>query len=133
MARSSFKIDLHGTKELAQLLGKNKNLTPVKKIVAKHGAGLKKGTQQNMNAMYKGHYEYKKGKGLVFVPPTGNTRRSVTNNITHGGLTATVTANTEYFPYLEYGTRFMAARPTLHPAFAIESMKFVDDLNKLFK
>lgn len=130
---NSFKVDVKGTKELANFLKKNKDLTPVKRIVAKHGASLKKQTQQNMNNLYKGHYEWKKGAGLTMVSPTGNTRRSVTNTISNGGLTATVAPQTEYFPYLEYGTRFMAARPTLHPAFAIESMKFANDLNKLFK
>lgn len=130
---NSFKVDVKGTKELANFLKKNKDLTPVKKIVAKHGASLKKQTQQNMNNLYKGHYEWKKGTGLTMVSPTGNTRRSVTNTISNNGLTVTVAPQTEYFPYLEYGTRFMAARPTLHPAFAIESMKFANDLNKLFK
>ena len=112
---------------------KHKYITPVTKIVAKHGARLKKQRKQTINNLYKGHYEWKKGAGLTMVSPTGNTRRSVTNTISNNGLTATVAPQTEYFPYLEYGTRFMAARPTLHPAFAIESMKFANDLNKLFK
>ena len=54
---NSFKVDVKGTKELANFLKKNKELTTDKRKDAKHEAGHKKQTQQNMNNLYKGHYE----------------------------------------------------------------------------
>ena len=35
-----------------------------------------------------------------------------------------VVPGTSYFPYLEYGTRYMRARPTLTPAFELRSRQF---------
>lgn len=119
MAKISIKLT--GIKELQQSIEKRKDLTPVKMIVAKHGALLKEKTISNMGAAYTAGYS------------TGATARSVTNTIGDGGLSATVAPHTEYFPYLEYGTRFMSPRPTLKPAFAYESVKFVNDLQKLMK
>ena len=119
MAKISFK--LNGIKELQQAIEKRKDLTPVKMIVAKHGALLQQKAISNMNAAYTAGYS------------TGATAHSVTNSIGDGGLSATVAPHTEYFPYLEYGTRFMNARPTLKPAWAYESVKFVNDLQKLVK
>ena len=118
---AKISIQLTGIKQLQQAIERKKDLTPVKMVVAKHGALLQKKTISNMNAAYNAGYS------------TGATARSVTNNIGDGGLSATVAPHTEYFPYLEYGTRFMSARPTLKPAFAYESIKFVNDLQKLVK
>ena len=42
---------------------------------------------------------------------------------------------TSYFPYLEYGTRYMKARPTLGPAFELRSKQFakaIDDKLELW-
>lgn len=100
----------------------------VKDIVKKHGAGLSDKTQTAMLKQYTGHYEGKK-----FVKPTGATRRSAAVQISDGGMTATVAPNTKYFPYLEYGTRFMKARPTLGPAFMREAPLFKKDIEKLIK
>lgn len=100
----------------------------VKDIVKKHGAGLSDKTQSAMLKQYTGHYEGKK-----FVKPTGATRRSAVVQISDGGMTATVAPNTKYFPYLEYGTRFMKARPTLGPAFNREVPLFKKDIENLIK
>ncbi|WHO84900.1 HK97-gp10 family putative phage morphogenesis protein [Limosilactobacillus oris] len=119
MAKISFKLT--GIKELQQAIEKREDLTPVKTIVAKHGVLLQQKTISNMNAAYTAGYS------------TGATARSVTNDIGDGGLSATVAPHTEYFPYLEWGTRFQSAKPTLKPAFAYQSVKFVNDLQKLMK
>lgn len=119
MAKISFQLT--GVKELQQAIEKRKDLTPVKMIVAKHGTLLQRKTISNMNAAYTAGYSI------------GTTARSVTNDIGDGGLSATIAPHTEYFPYLEYGTRFMSARPTLKPAFAYQSIQFVNDLQKLMK
>lgn len=95
-------------------------------VVKKNGAELQKQTQQNMTREYTGHYEGKK-----FIRPTGATRRSATVEITDDGRTAIVAPNTSYFPYLEYGTRFMEARPTLKPAFDGVAPMFIKDMKGL--
>lgn len=118
---AKISVQLTGIKQLQQAIERKKDLTPVKMVVAKHGALLQNKTISNMNAAYTAGYS------------TGATARSVTNDIGDGGLSATVAPHTAYFPYLEYGTRFMSARPTLKPAFAYQSIKFVNDLQKLMK
>ncbi|WP_314737073.1 hypothetical protein [Limosilactobacillus urinaemulieris] len=85
MAKISIKLT--GIKELQQSIEKKKDLTPVKMVVAKHGALLQKKTISNMNAAYTAGYS------------TGATARSVTNVLSNGGLTATVSVGSEYFPY----------------------------------
>lgn len=118
---AKISIRLTGIRELQQAIKKREDLTPVRRIVAKHGALLQNKTVSNMNAAYTAGYS------------TGATARSVTNEIGDDGMSATVAPHTEYFAYLEYGTRFMSAKPTLKPAFAYESIKFVNDLQKLMK
>ena len=100
--------------------------TQIRDVVKKNGAELQQQTQKNMLEEYKGHYEGKK-----FVKPTGATRRSVAVEIQDNGMTAVVAPNTSYFPYLEYGTRFMEARPTLGPAFKRVSPIFTNDIKRL--
>lgn len=100
----------------------------VRTIVQKNGVQLQTKTQDNMLNAYTGHMSGKK-----FVKPTGATRRSVALDIKDGGMTAEVAPGTKYFPYLEYGTRFMDARPTLKPAFEMVATSFQNDLKDLFK
>lgn len=100
--------------------------TQIRDVVKKNGAELQQQTQKNMLEEYKGHYEGKK-----FVKPTGATRRSAAVEIKDNGMTAVVAPNTSYFPYLEYGTRFMEARPTLGPAFKKVSPIFTNDIKRL--
>ncbi len=98
----------------------------IRSVVKKNGAELQQQTQKNMLEEYKGHYE-----GEKFVKPTGATRRSATVEIKDNGMTAVVAPNTSYFPYLEYGTRFMEARPTLGPAFKRVSPIFIEDIKRI--
>lgn len=118
---TKISIKLTGIKSLQQAIERKKDLTPVKQVVAKYGAKLHEKTTKNMAAAYTAGYSQ------------GDTAKGTTLDIGDGGLSATVAPHTEYFPYLEYGTRFMSARPTLKPAFAYESIKFVNDLQKLVK
>lgn len=48
---------------------------------------------------------------------TGNTKRSISLQISEDGKKAVVQPNTEYAPYLEFGTRYMEAQPFVRPAF----------------
>lgn len=128
------KVKLEGIEAVNKVLKiKKSNAKKIPDVVKKHGAGLSNKTQSNMLKQYTGHYEWKKGRGKVFVHPTGATRRSTVVEITDSGHTATVAPNTKYFPYLEYGTRFMKARPTLRPAFMREAPLFKKDIEKLIK
>lgn len=124
MARNIVKLE--GISELSEALRTKAQLTAAKDVVAKHGAALQEKTKENMSAAYRGHYE-----GKRFVKPTGATSRSVTLQLADNGLTAIVGPHTKYFPYLEKGTRFMEARPTLGPALQYQALRFVSDLNKL--
>lgn len=98
----------------------------VKKVMAAGGAELQKATMRNMTQKYTGHQEGKK-----FVGPTGTTKRSVELHIEDSGLTVRVTVGTDYFGYLEKGTRFMLARPTLKPAFDATKTKIASRLGRL--
>lgn len=123
------KVKIEGLTAFAKVLSVKKEYkNDVQNIVKKHGAGLSDKTQTNMLNQYKGHYEGKK-----FVKPTGATRRSAKVQISNGGMTATVAPSTKYFPYVEYGTRFMRARPTLGPAFRAEAPLFKKDIEKFLK
>ncbi|MEK1451095.1 hypothetical protein HC021_08175 [Limosilactobacillus fermentum] len=48
-------------------------------------------------------------------------------------MTVSVGPTTDYFPYLEYGTRFMSAMPTLKPAFDVQSQMFINELKRLMQ
>lgn len=106
----------------ALVKGLNINKDNAAKIVKKHGALLQSRTKDNMSSAYIKGYS------------TGNTARNTNLDISGDGLTAKVTPNTPYFGYVEYGTRKMAAEPTLGPAFDVQSQEFIKDLqNNAFK
>lgn len=99
-----------------------------KKAVRKHGILLSQKTKQNMYLEYHGHWE-----GKIFILPTGKTYRSTISHFSDGGKTATVSPSTKYFPYLEFGTRFMSKRPALKPAFDFVSEEFKNWINEQVK
>ncbi|WP_288638833.1 hypothetical protein [uncultured Lentilactobacillus sp.] len=124
------QIKLQGAKSLQVKLRKRPKLlaAKVRPIVKKHGVALKNKTIANMYATYK----TKEEGGYS----TGNTARDVAKDgltFSQAGMTATIAPHTEYFPYLEYGTRFMAARPTLKPAFAYQSVLFINQLKAVMR
>lgn len=118
MSRSFVKLE--GITELSNGLKDRSHMTEVKSIVKQNGGMLQSKAQDNMDQAYTKGYS------------TGATKRSTTVRITDGGLTAIVAPHTAYFSYLEYGTRFMDAKPTLGPALTYQALRFVDQLNKLF-
>lgn len=117
------QIKLQGAKELQAKLSKRPQLlaSKVRPIVKNNAAQLKDKTVANMEAVYTAGYS------------KGTTARSITNELSQSGMTATIAPHTEYFSYLEFGTRFMSARPTLHPAFAYQSVKFINQLKAVMK
>lgn len=124
-------ISVSGTERLSKKLESTQYRRRARNIVKRNGADLSDKTKNNMSRVYTGHYEWKKGKGRVFVKPTGATSKSVTIQIRNGGYSASVGAHTKYSPYLEYGTRFMTKRPALIPAFRTQGQIFIKDLKNI--
>lgn len=114
-------VKLEGISELSMGLKDRAHMNAVKAIVKRNGAMLQSRAQDNMDKAYVKGYS------------TGATKRSTTLKTADGGLTAIVAPHTAYFSYLEYGTRFMEAKPTLGPALTYQAVQFAHDLNQLFK
>lgn len=115
------RIKITGVKELKAALEGNLSRFPneVEQIMAKHGARLQDQTQSNMDRAYTAGYS------------TGATKQSVT--LEKSKFRAEVQPHSAYFSYLEFGTRFMARRPTLGPAFSKIEPQFRADIIQLFK
>lgn len=115
------RIEISGGDTLVKKLKTIKNLEFARKTVKKHGALLQKKMKQNATP------------GVIFVKgySTGETKRSIELDIENGGLTAVVAPNTEYSPYVEFGTRFMEAEPFVKPALNAVKDGFLKDLEKM--
>ena len=120
------KIKFEGLDSLEKKLKANVTLDDVRRVVRQNGSELH--TKMMEEADFKGHY-----KGKKFKKPTGTTKRSITLDLKDGEMTAEVEPETEYSPYLEYGTRFMEAQPFVRPAFEKQADKFKRDLEKLVR
>ena len=114
---ANIKVD--GLDKLVKALKDNVSLDDVKRVVRNNGSQL----QRNMQ----GKADFKKGY------QTGTTKRSIGLEIKDSGFTAEVGPETEYSPYLEYGTRFMDAQPFVKPAHEEQAEKFKRDMDKLVK
>lgn len=95
----------------------------IRNVVMKNGSDLQEDAQKRMTKTV----AYVKGYSK------GTTRRSTTLSISDDGMTATVAPHTEYFSYVEYGTRYMEAEPTLNPAFQKIKQQFYKDVIGLVK
>lgn len=113
------KITVKGLEELEKKLKANVTMNDVKRVVRENGAELQKKMQSK--ADFKMGYQ------------TGTTKRSIGLEIKDGGLTAESGPETEYSPYLEYGTRFMDAQPFVRPALEEQAQQFKSDLQKLMR
>lgn len=110
-------IQVKGLDKLQKALKENVTLDDVKKVVRHNGQQLQ--TRMQSKADFKKGYQ------------TGETKRSIGLEIKDSGFTAQVGPETEYSPYLEYGTRFMDAQPFIKPAYDEQKEKFVRDMKKL--
>jgi hypothetical protein len=110
---------MNGIKGLEKALLSKAKLTAAKAIVKVNTEELAEGTQQRMAQGYRHGFS------------TGATARSTLPRFRDSGMTGYVEPQTNYFPYLERGTRFMAAMPTLRPSFLAQQPKFVTDLRRL--
>lgn len=112
-------IKVKGLDKLQKALKDNVSLEDVKVVVAKNGEQMQQKMQNNA--------DFDKGY------QTGTTKRSIGLEIKDSGLTADVGPETEYSPYVEYGTRFMNAQPFVRPAYEEQKAKFKSDMQKLVK
>ena len=112
-------IKIDGLDKLEKKLKDNVTLDDVKRVVRQNGAELQKRMQSKA--------DFTKGY------QTGTTKRSIGLEIKDSGLTAESGAETEYAPYLEYGTRFMEAQPFVRPALEEQAQQFKSDLQKLVR
>ncbi len=115
------KIVISGGDTLVKKLKTIKNLEFARKAVKKHGALLQNKMKDNATP----------GKIFVQGYSHGETKRSIELDIENGGLTAVVAPNTEYAPYVEFGTRKMEAEPFVKPALNAIKDGFLKDLEKM--
>ena len=113
------RIKIDGLDKLEKKLKKNVTMDDVKRVVKQNGAELQKRMQ--------GKADFKMGY------QTGTTKRSIGLEIKDSGLTAESGPETEYAPYLEYGTRFMDAQPFVRPALEEQETQFKSDMQKLVR
>lgn len=113
------EISWSGLNELRQALEERTNTQAIQTVVRKNGAALQ--TKMQRDAVFTKGYS------------TGATRQSIRLTLSDGGMTATVEPGTYYSPYVEYGTRFMAAQPFVGPAFNAQKNLFLSDLEKLVR
>lgn len=113
------KLNVKGLDKLQKSLKDKVTLDDVKRVVRHNGAELQQRMQEN--ADFTQGYQ------------TGTTKRSIGLEIIDSGFTASVGPETEYSPYLEYGTRFMDAQPFIKPAHDTQKAKFKRDMQKLMK
>lgn len=113
MARRN--VSLKGVSELTMKLKSNANMKDVKQIVKQNTAELTQGAQR---------------KAPV---DTGNLRRSITMDLSDGGLTGKVKPTADYASYVEYGTRFSPRQAFMAPSFNRQKEQFKRDMNQLIK
>ena len=113
------KITITGLDSLQKKLKDNIKMTDVQRVVKHNGSQLQRNMMQK--ADFSQGYQ------------TGTTKRSIGLELQDGNMTASVGPETEYSPYLEYGTRFMTAQPFVRPAFDEQKEKFKSDMQKLVK
>lgn len=112
---ATITIQVKGAAQVVKKLKEKADLEKIRQIVALNGAEL--------------HQKAQKAAPV----DTGQLRRSIQLDITRNGMTAVVSANTEYAAYQEYGTRKMAAQPFLRPSLNTQGKKFIQDLKRLAK
>lgn len=120
-------IEISGADELAGFLKEMATMDDVKQAVKINTTEMHQ--KATRNASFKGHYD-SSGR---FIKPTGATKRSIAIEFKDAGLTGVVKTGTHYSPYLEFGTRKMAAQPFMRPAFYDQRVKFMQDMSRLMK
>ena len=108
-------VKMVGVKQLKLKLEKNMKMEAVRQTVRRNGAELQTKAQR-------------------YAPvKTGTLKRSIRLDIQDNGLTARTDATADYAPYVEWGTRFMEARPFMRPAFNSQKEKFKNEIDRLMR
>lgn len=118
-------VKIIGLDDLEKRLKANATLADVKKVVKQNTLELQKAVVRNA-----GESTFNKG---YF---TGNLKQDVSANgfkMEDGGLTGNVGTTVDYGPYLEHGTRFMAAEPFVKKPLEDQKKQFLADMKKLTK
>lgn len=115
------KIEIKADEALIKKLRKLQKIDFVKDKVKKHGSQL----EETMKQLATPDVIYVQGYSR------GDTKKSISINITDNGLTAEVGSGMEYTPYIEYGTRFMESEPVVRPALNKHARPFLEDIRKL--
>lgn len=93
------KVSFEGFDKIYDHLMRTSKLEAVKDVVKFNGAQLQSKAMRNAPV------------------DTGTLKRSISLELEDKGLTAEVEAKTHYAAYVEYGTRYMDAKPYLGPAY----------------
>ncbi|MCI6659789.1 MAG: HK97-gp10 family putative phage morphogenesis protein [Peptoniphilaceae bacterium] len=125
------QITLSGVDALKKALSTEQVEPGLQEVVRTHGAKLQ--SEMMRRAVFRGHREWRKGKGWVFVKPTGTTKRSIRLHLANNQLQATVAPGTHYSAYLELGTRYMSAQPFVFPALKVVQGPFVKEIQRMIK
>ncbi|WP_339165373.1 HK97-gp10 family putative phage morphogenesis protein [Siminovitchia sp. FSL W7-1587] len=112
-------MQFRGADQLIGALKKKATLNDVKEVVKLNGSELQRGMMRK--ASFTRGYQ------------TGTTKRSIKLKFADGGFAVKVGPGTEYSPYLEHGTRFMAAQPFVGPAYHQQKQKFLKDMKRLME
>ena len=107
------EIKIIGMEKLQKKLKNNVSMDDVERVVRHNGAEMEEKAQRNAPV------------------DTGTLKRSISLEITNGGMNAQVEPKAEYAPYVEFGTRLMEAQPYLKHAFEEQREKFKKDMKKL--
>lgn len=108
-------ITWKGMDKLKAALKKNLKMNAVKKIMQVNGAEMQTKTEWRAPAK------------------TGTLKRSIVLSMEDEGLVARVSVGANYAPYVEYGTRFMNAKPYLRPSFNEQKVQLKHDLERLVR
>lgn len=110
-------MTFNGLEALGKKLSSIKDMQGAKQVVKVNTAELQ--SKMTRNAVFTRGYS------------TGQTRRSIDMTIEGDGMTGKVKPNTEYSPYVEYGTRKMTAQPFVKPAYNEQKEQFKQDMRRL--
>lgn len=119
-------IKIEGLDKLEKQLKNNYSLNEVKRTVRKHGSRLQTEAQRKAPV---GTPESTGIPGYV----GGFLKQHIGIDIVDGGITAEVESTADYAAYVEYGTRYMKAKPYLKPALEEIEPQFKADMQKLVK
>lgn len=114
-------VEMTGLYDLIYKLEKCKDLGRVKDKVKQNGVEL----QNKIARCATPRVIFNKGYS------EGHTLGSVSGHTIDGGMGYEAGASMEYDPYVEHGTRKMAAEPFVKPAFQAQKELFIDDMKEL--